>query len=335
MAAVAFGADNRRMESAPKVVALSFVTQDVNDVQEFFARVAVPVSAEFTPADRPYRYRYDQLACGPVGVARAGCTSGLRMHVPDLQTGYAVAFADGRIRSHHRGVSTGISNAAAAIYQPEGEVHSYSESGCESYMVTVERLALESTLGALLGRGITGPVRFGPGIGLATGPGRSWARLVRAVAQEAANPDGLGAQPAVLQPLTDAILRGLLLAADHPDRMTLHEPARASRPGSIRRAVDAIHADPARPHTLTTLAASAHVGARALQQGFREQLGVSPMGYLRQVRLARAHDELRSADPSCTGVTAIAHRWAFAHLGRFAGYYRAAYGCSPSDTLRG
>ncbi|RZU53457.1 AraC-like DNA-binding protein [Krasilnikovia cinnamomea] len=323
------------MESAPKVVALSFSAQDVDDVRAFFERVAVPVSADFTLADRPFRYRYEQLACGPVGIARADCSVGMRIQVPDLQTSYAVAFADGEIHSRHRGISTSVSNTSAAIYRPVGEVRSHSASGCQSYMVTIEGLALESTLGAFLGRSIAGPVRFGPSLDLTTGPGLSWARLVRAVAIEAGSPDGLGGQPAVLQPLTDAILRGLLLAADHPDRPTLHEPAQACQPGPLGRAVDAIHADPAHPYTLTSLAAVASVGGRALQQGFREQFGVSPMGYLRQVRLARAHDELRSADPSCTGVAAIAHRWGFAHLGRFAGYYRAVYGCPPSVTLHG
>jgi AraC-like DNA-binding protein len=33
-------------------------------------------------------------------------------------------------------------------------------------------------------------------------------------------------------------------------------------------------------------------------------------------------------------VAAVAHRWGFAHLGRFAYAYRARFGVSPSETLR-
>ncbi|MDQ1718465.1 MAG: hypothetical protein QOE89_2418 [Pseudonocardiales bacterium] len=34
-----------------------------------------------------------------------------------------------------------------------------------------------------------------------------------------------------------------------------------------------------------------------LQQGFRKAVGVSPMTYLRELRLERAHDQLVAAEP--------------------------------------
>ena len=56
--------------------------------------------------------------------------------------------------------------------------------------------------------------------------------------------------------------------------------------------------------------------------------------HLAQARLAGAHAELLHADPT-TGETVanIAARWGFAHSGRFASRYRAAYGVPPSTTL--
>ncbi len=58
------------------------------------------------------------------------------------------------------------------------------------------------------------------------------------------------------------------------------------------------------------------------------------MGYLRQVRLHHAHQELLASDPT-TGatVTEIAARWGFFHPGRFAHYYRHTYGQPPTRTL--
>ena len=58
------------------------------------------------------------------------------------------------------------------------------------------------------------------------------------------------------------------------------------------------------------------------------------MTYLQQVRLGRAHEALRAADPTRVTVSSIAHRWGFAHLGRFASAYRVKFGQSPSETLR-
>ena len=58
------------------------------------------------------------------------------------------------------------------------------------------------------------------------------------------------------------------------------------------------------------------------------------MTYLRRTRLARVHEDLLHADPASTTVRTVAHRWGFAHLGRFAATYAERYGQSPSTTLK-
>ncbi|RZU50716.1 AraC family transcriptional regulator [Krasilnikovia cinnamomea] len=322
------------MHPSSTVVFNSFETEDVDEARAMIEKALLPVEIAVVSAGRPYRCRYEQLGFGPLRVNRAYHNLAVRVAVPDLQGGYTVGFAgEGRMRSRHRGIDTEISTTTAAVHQPVGDIHADSAGATLTYTVAIEQRDLETALSALLGRAVEGPIRFGPSLDL-TGPAeRSWARLVRSLAEEMTRPDGLATHPMVMQPLTDAVLRGLLLTADHPDREALHQPATPSRSAPVRRAIDAIHTDPAQPFTLSALARSAGVSVRTLQQGFSEQVGTTPMGYLRQVRLACAHDELRAADPTRTGVAAVAHRWGFAHLGRFAAYYRAAYGCPPSDTL--
>ena len=55
---------------------------------------------------------------------------------------------------------------------------------------------------------------------------------------------------------------------------------------------------------------------------------------LRQVRLARARNELIHGDPDVLTVSAVAVRWGFGHLGRFGAAYHVRYGEPPSRTLR-
>ncbi|MFB9692453.1 helix-turn-helix domain-containing protein [Amorphoplanes digitatis] len=63
-------------------------------------------------------------------------------------------------------------------------------------------------------------------------------------------------------------------------------------------------------------------------------MDTTPARYLRRVRLTHTHHDLTNADPTHgDGVGAIARRWGFGNLGRFADYYRAVYGCPPADTL--
>ncbi|PWW25266.1 helix-turn-helix protein [Geodermatophilus normandii] len=71
-----------------------------------------------------------------------------------------------------------------------------------------------------------------------------------------------------------------------------------------------------------------------MQLAFRRHLDTTPTAYLRQVRLAQAHRQLREATPGDgVTVTAVAARWGFTPS-RFTAHYRAAYGVTPSSTLR-
>ncbi|MCF6424143.1 helix-turn-helix domain-containing protein [Amycolatopsis tucumanensis] len=58
------------------------------------------------------------------------------------------------------------------------------------------------------------------------------------------------------------------------------------------------------------------------------------MAYLRQVRLARARNDLINGDPDVLTVSAVALRWGFGHLGRFGAACQEWYGEPPSHTLR-
>ena len=61
---------------------------------------------------------------------------------------------------------------------------------------------------------------------------------------------------------------------------------------------------------------------------------MSPLTYLRRLRLDGVHAELSRCEPWEVSVSEVAFRWGFTHLGRFAGAYRARYGVPPSQTLR-
>lgn len=76
------------------------------------------------------------------------------------------------------------------------------------------------------------------------------------------------------------------------------------------------------------------MSVRSLQEGFRRHVGCAPMTYLQQLRLNRVRETLLEGDPARVTVAAVAHRWGFAHLGRFASAYRERFGESPSETLR-
>jgi transcriptional regulator GlxA family with amidase domain len=193
---------------------------------------------------------------------------------------------------------------------------------------------MQSALNRLHGGRGTGRVAFDPVLNTADGFGRSWAELLFSVNRQLAAPGSLLSEPLVAAPLADSIVNGLVLAATRSNPGSLAAPV-AGRPASVRTAIDIIESDPRTPLTLSLLADRCGVSPRTLQKSFQLQLNMSPMEYLRDVRLRRAHEELRAADP-CTGsVAAVARRWGFAHLGRFAAAHEAKFGQKPLRTLRG
>jgi AraC-like DNA-binding protein len=102
---------------------------------------------------------------------------------------------------------------------------------------------------------------------------------------------------------------------------------------TLRRAIAFIEEHADQDITVGGMAQAAHVTVRAVQLAFRRHLDLTPMQYLRRVRLGHAHHDLVAADPATTSVTAVAYRWGFASSSRFATVYRQAYGVNPSRTL--
>jgi AraC-like DNA-binding protein len=86
--------------------------------------------------------------------------------------------------------------------------------------------------------------------------------------------------------------------------------------------------------TLPRLCAELGVPERTLRMCCAEFLGVSPTRYVMLLRLNKAREALRCADPSTSSVAEVARNHQFLELGRFAVTYRTTFGESPSATLQ-
>src|SRR5581483_11538625 len=94
--------------------------------------------------------------------------------------------------------------------------------------------------------------------------------------------------------------------APKPDASQLAEGLTpAALPADLVRALDWLRSHLSDPVDLDLLASVAGVRPRTLESHFRTFLGTTPLGWLRQTRLANARQELLNAD-SRTTVTDVA-----------------------------
>lgn len=106
-----------------------------------------------------------------------------------------------------------------------------------------------------------------------------------------------------------------------------------ARRRSVRRALAVLEAHEHDPVSVAELCRQLRVSERTLQRAFQETLGVGLRAYERERRLRGVHGAILT-EGHRRSVTDIAMSFGFWHLGRFAGAYKATFGCSPSETCR-
>src|SRR4051812_31651274 len=104
-------------------------------------------------------------------------------------------------------------------------------------------------------------------------------------------------------------------------------------PRSVRRALDAMHANVGHQWRISELAEVAGVSARTLQRQFMSFVGKSPQAVLHDISFDRARRDLLQGALG-ERVMDVAARCGFPHFGRFSVGYRRRYGETPSQTLK-
>jgi AraC-like DNA-binding protein len=318
----------------PASESIEVKTVDVDEARDLLNRFYYPLTIRLPDRGAGFSLDLEVIQLGPLTVGQLGLGTQTTLVTEELD-GYHVTLPTAGVvfaRQHQNEVLA--DPWTAAVFRPGRPVYtSHPSNSCE-LDVKINGSALEAELAAQLGHPVDGPLDLAPSMTLKDGPARGWARFVRMLHGELGNAESLVRHPLIGEQLRQSVISGLLLSVPHRYRDELLRPPLPVPPRALRHVVDVIHDEPERAFTVTTLAEIGGMSVRSLQEGFRRYVGAPPMAYLQQIRLGRARTALRDADPATTTVASVAHRWGFAHLGRFASAYRAEFGESPSETLR-
>ncbi|MCW2792865.1 MAG: AraC-type DNA-binding protein [Nocardioides sp.] len=304
-----------------------------DEAEEILSRHYLSNRLHLRPGSRELEMEFAGLKIGAITAGRLSYGHGVRLvteeatnfHVNMPVRGHAVS-RRGQSRPVHTAVGQGL------VFSPESPAEISWSADCVQLCLMIPRGGLEAELERLLGRSVRAPLRFDFGVA----PDRASGRLgtvLDLVAQELDRPSGLATSHVAGRHVEALVLDGLLLGQSHNYSAAALGLSTRAPGGAIKRALDLIEEQPAEPWTSAALARELHLSVRALQAGFKREVGLSPMAHLRSVRLRRAHTALREADPADTTVQGVAVSLGLLHQGRFAADYRAVFGEMPSETL--
>jgi AraC-like DNA-binding protein len=221
---------------------------------------------------------------------------------------------------------------ALALSVPDVSSVSYSGHGKHGHVTLEFDLAtVQKTLSVIFEGTTLQNSELGPQLDLASPAGRMLKALAEAVGAGMHDPSIRSEKSMAL--LGESILQLIFLNFPHglSNRLIRHQIDATSR--QIMKAVDFMRANLHQPLTLSEVAEAAGISIRSLQYGFRRFRNITPLAYLREIRLEAAQVEL-SSPLNMLSIKDVALKWGFTHMGHFAARYRAAYGEMPSETAR-
>jgi AraC-like DNA-binding protein len=309
-------------------------TTDVDEATEVLSRVYLPLKlrpAGSNSLDMDLKAEeFPMLTAGYLHFGTDVCIRG-----DDVPAYYVEAPLSGTaLNSWRDGRLEKTTAGSAAVFTPGMPVDLNWSGDCREICIKITEEQMQRQLETMLNRPVRKRITFARSMSLGARAASDWFGLVRLLAREAGQDDGILAHRLAIDNLQHLLLQGLLLVQPHNYAEALAEEEACAGTAVVSRAIDLMHAHPETPWATAYLARATGVSARALQKAFQRSGQPPPMTYLRRLRLHKAHAELAAHGPNELTVTAVASRWGFLHLSRFAEQYRQVFGESPSETLK-
>ncbi|WP_409180708.1 AraC family transcriptional regulator [Amycolatopsis sp. VS8301801F10] len=310
-----------------------FRTADLETAREQVTRAFA--SHDVRVADRAgMRFRLDLAPSAHLTIGRMAYGADTTIVGPPMRLCYHVnlpATGTSTVEQHgaHRTFAAG---EAGVAFVPQSPVLVRWSADSWQYHVKLPKDLLEAHAAKLTGQPVREEIDFDLTFSLRSSTAQSFLATVGFLYAELSRDGGLAAVPAACHEFESALMTQLLMTVPSSLSARLHSRPAHTRGSRIREVVDYLDRNPEKSVTTADLAAMAAISPRALQAGFQEAVGKSPMAYLRAVRLDRVRRELLSG--AADSVTDVAARWGFHHPGRFAQQYRERFGMLPSETAR-
>ncbi|MDR5741169.1 MULTISPECIES: anthranilate 1,2-dioxygenase regulatory protein AndR [unclassified Caballeronia] len=301
-----------------------FESNDLDETRDLISRVMQPHVLVPSGKDRGHSYM-DFVKLGRLGLGAISFGTSMHVDVESVDGYYLLMFC---LRGHAEvrtlDATLAVDRNNAVLCAPGQPFDASLSPDCEQFVLRIDADAFRRAsreAGALLS----------PRICIDSPPLQGWMQQLRALTGSSALLESARSNAHVAGHMEGLLIDLLACALPSEPRAALAQSSLA--PAFVRRAEEFMRAHAGEPLQLEDIARAAGVSARTLRERFHIARGISPMQFLRDVRMQQAREALLAAGPRAR-IADIALACGFFHLGRFSIAYAKAFGESPSDTLR-
>jgi len=312
-----------------------FRTRDIDEARSQVAKVLCSHELRLAPTANALDARMFHFSIGRVSINRLDFGASVDVERDSIEDFYVVHMPISGTAEVCSGNDTVTSHPRlASVVAPTRPMRIRWHQGCDQIMIRIDRGLLDRHCAQHLGHELSRPVDFRLGMEIESRRLGAWRHLMEMLLAGVDGENGMFDSPLARPLLEQMVVGNLLFSQPNNYSDELRRPAPPIAPSHVKRAEEYIRANADKPITSIELARHAGVSTSALYAAFQNFRGVSPMAFLKLVRLERVRCELLAETEQHKTVTAAAMRWGFSHMGHFTADYKRKFGETPSQTLR-
>jgi AraC-like DNA-binding protein len=259
------------------------------------------------------------------------CTTTMRLRFPEIKMVKQQIAVRGFGRTSFGATQFEVGPGDTGVIPAGVDMLHDDNAGLAQFVFRIDPAALQTTLSAMVGTAVVKPIEFSALASFANPELQRLRRLLGFIVAELGRDDG-PVPPQALDEFEQMLLVSFLTANRHNFTHLLECRTRPPAPWQVRLVEEYIEANWNKPITIEALAAVTGGSARSIFKAFKDTRGVTPMTFVKAVRLEHARRLLQVPDENAS-VIGIAFTCGFLNSGHFAHDYRLAYGELPSATL--
>lgn len=333
----AVGRDAWGGDSLPLSQRVRLATRDIDAVHQHMSSIFCPHDLHIDGGTPPIDFRHNQAALRSLtfNATDYGNPYGrVVVTIPPMETLYLVQFSlAGVAQISQDGSTFDLHPGQMCVLGSDAKIRQVFQEGYKHFTMKVLKSDLENVLAQELGFR-PGNLQFSPKPVAAEGAAAAFAHLVRTICDDIDIGLTAYSHARTCNAVEDTLKRLMLAAFPHNHSDLFNAPPSGPAPYYVRRVEEYVCAHAEEAISLADMIEVSGVSARSLHAGFRRFRDATPMGYLKNYRLALAHRRLKEGADRGLSVTDVALACGFTHLSKFARDYQERYGERPSCTLK-